>query len=257
MLQQKKFFWGKRPGFDFGDVLYVAVNAAFVLVLFFMTTSWHLASLAVLLVLLSKWRVLAVQPRFWVPNTRANLVDITVGMSTIGLMYQTKGSFISVLWALLYVLWLLILKPREGDVWVGLQAFWAQFLGLLVMFMIPMLVKQPLLVVILSWLLTWAVARHLFSNYEEPHYRILSLVWAFVITQLIWISLHWLQYYHIFDMQLSVTALVVAILSASLGSIYHTYKKQQLHRGVLLENGLFAAALIAIILLTANWSARL
>ena len=34
---------------------------------------------AIILVLLSKWRVVAVRPRYWWLNLKANLVDFTVG----------------------------------------------------------------------------------------------------------------------------------------------------------------------------------
>lgn len=257
MLHAKKSFWGKRPGFDSGDVFYVSANLGFVAVLYAMILYWHLVPIAILLVLLSKWRILAVQPRFWFPNIRANLVDITVGMSTVGLVSQAKNSWVALICMFFYVIWLLGVKPREGDVWVGVQSLWAQFLGLTVLFMIPSFVKQPLMVVVFAWLISWAAAKHFFSNYEEPHYRLLSMVWSFLIAQLVWISLHWLQYYNIATLQIGVCALIIVVLAASFGSLYHAYKKDHLHRGALLENGIFAIALIAIILATSGWSARL
>lgn len=257
MLQAKKRFWGKKPGFDTGDILHIGVSLGFVAVIYAMVVYWSLAPLAVVLVILSKWRILAVQPRFWLPNLKANLVDIIVGVSTIVLAHQTNNGWIALIWMALYASWLLFLKPRTDDLWVGLQAFWAQFLGLISIFMIASLVRQPFLVCVLVWLVAWSSARHFFSNYEEPHYRSLGLTWGFLISQLAWVSLHWVQYYVISDMKITVLAIIVAIVSASLGSIYHAYKKDILHRGVLLENTLFAGALLSVILATAHWSAKL
>lgn len=257
MLQTKKRFWGKKPGFDIGDLLHIGVNILFVAVIYSTVEVWGLVPLAVVLVLLSKWRVFAVQPRFWLPNIRANLVDLIVGISTIILSYQSESGWVSLVWMALYLGWLLLLKPQTQELWVGAQAFWAQFLGLIAIFMVNTLVGQPLVVCALVWLIGWAAARHFFSNYEEPHYRSLGLIWGFLISQLAWVMLHWLQFYIIFDIKIATIALIVAILSASLGSIYHSYKKETLHRGVVMENALFAGALFTVILVLSKWSAGL
>ncbi len=257
MLQTNKSFWGRKPGFDLGDIFYIAVNLGFAAVLYAIIRYWNLAPLAIALVILSKWRVLAVQPRFWMPNIRANLVDLTVGVSSVGLISQARSSWLALAWVLLYVVWLLGLKPRDHSVWVGIQALWAQLVGIAVLFMIPDFIKQPLFIIVMVWLISWAAARHFFSNYEEPYYRLLSMVWSFLIVQMVWISLHWLQYYNMFGLQIAGISLIVTTLAASFGGTYHAYKKSALHRGVLLENGLFAAIIVAVILLTSGWSARL
>ncbi len=257
MLQAKKRFWGKKPGFDTGDILHIGANLMFVAIIYAMVMQWHLSLLAIVLILLSKWRVLAVQPRFWLPNIKANLVDIIVGVSTIVLIDQAAHAWLAIFWAVLYVAWLLFLKPREHDVLVGLQALWAQFVGMIAVFMLLDLVRIPLLVCVIVWLIAWSSARHFFSNYEESHYRSLGLIWGFLMMQLAWISLHWLQYYLLFDMQVATIALIVAVISGSGGSVYHAYKKDTLHKGILLENMLFAGALFAVIIATSSWSARL
>ena len=160
MLQPKKSFWGTKPGFDIGDVLHIGVNVLFVAVLYAMVVFWNLTPLAVILVILSKWRVLAVQPRFWLPNVKANLVDLIVGVSTIVLAFQAPHQWIAVFWMLLYLLWLLFLKPQAKDLWVGAQALWAQFLGITAIFAIPTLMHYALVVSALAWLAAWAAARH-------------------------------------------------------------------------------------------------
>lgn len=257
MLQTKKRFWGKKPGFDMGDVLHIAVNVLFVAVIYATIELWSLVPLAIVLVLLSKWRVLAVQPRFWLPNIRANLVDLVVGVSTVIVIHQTANASFGVLFALLYLGWLLFLKPQTQDFWVALQALWAQFFGIAALFMVMSIVRQPLVLCVLVWLVSWAAARHFFSNYEEPHYRTLGLVWGFLMCQLVWVQLHWIQFYILGELKVATTALVAAILSASIGSIYHAYKKGTLQRGVLLENFLFAGVLLVVVLTFSRWSAGL
>lgn len=256
MLQAKKRFWGSKPGFDMGDVLHIGVNVAFALAIYAMTDVWSLLPLAVILVLLSKWRVLAVQPRFWLPNVKANLVDIVVGISTIGLIHQASYSWIAFLWTGLYVVWLLFLKPQTQEFWVGMQSFWSQLIGLLMLFMIPTFIKVPLAVCVLSWLVAWAAARHFFSNYEEPHYRTLSLMWGFLVSQIVWVGLHWLQYHVVFGLKIAVLPVLIAVIMIGLGSVYHSYKKGTLNRGVLVENGLFIGALIVALIVTAGWTPK-
>ena len=40
---------------------------------------------AIMIVLLAKWRMFAVKPRYWVTNLKSNLVDIFVGVSVVAL----------------------------------------------------------------------------------------------------------------------------------------------------------------------------
>ena len=131
MLQAKKRFWGKKPGFDTGDLLHIGVNLIFAAMIYAMVVYWNLVLLAITLILLSKWRVLAVQPRFWIPNIKANLIDVVVGISTVVLIYSAESSWLAILWTVLYASWLLFLKPREHDILVGAQAFWGQFLRMI------------------------------------------------------------------------------------------------------------------------------
>lgn len=257
MLQARKKFWGKKPGFDSGDVLHIGVNVLFVAVIYSMVAYWELAALAIVLVFLSKWRIFAVQPRFWLPNMRANMVDLIVGISTVILMFQAPHPWLAVMWAVLYLAWLLFLKPQSLELWVGLQAFWAQFLGIVAVFTVATFVDIPFIVCALVWLVAWAAARHFFTNYEEPHYRTLGLTWGFLMSQLAWVSLHWIQYYQIFNVKIALIAVIISVLSAGLGSVYHSYKTDTLHKGVLLENGLFTGSLLIIVVAMARWVARL
>lgn len=257
MLQAKKNFWGKRPGFDLGDILHIGVNVGFVAVVYALVVYWSLAPLAVVLIFLGKWRTLAVQPRFWLPNIKANLVDIIVGIATVILINQASYVWIGLIWATLYIGWLLFIKPKNAPVFVGLQAFWAQLLGLLSLFMVTSLVKIPVVMIGLVWLVGWSAARHYFSNYDEPQYKSLALIWGLLVGQMAWFSLHWVQYLTFFETKIATIVLVLSIFSASMGSMYHSYKNETLHRSVVIENSIFAGALVAVVLMTAGWVARL
>jgi hypothetical protein len=44
-----------------------------------------------ILVLLSKWRMFAVRPRYWLANVRANMTDLIVGLSIVSFMNNTAS----------------------------------------------------------------------------------------------------------------------------------------------------------------------
>ena len=62
-------------------ITHVALNIALAVISTALTVISGNWIFAVLLVLLSKWRVVAVRPRYWWVNIKANLVDFTVGIS--------------------------------------------------------------------------------------------------------------------------------------------------------------------------------
>src|SRR5579884_858706 len=98
--------------------------AAFVLV------RLDFVQLALSAVVLSKWRVFAVKPRFWAANMRANAVDLMVGLSVVLFMSHSGSVPVQVLWTVLYAIWLLAVKPRSTMPWVTAQAFIGQLAAL-------------------------------------------------------------------------------------------------------------------------------
>lgn len=101
----------------------------------FLLVRLNFASLAFLVVILSKWRMFAVQPRFWAANIRANAIDLMVGLSTIVFM-TNSGSFTAQIgWAVLYAIWLIFIKPGTSITMVTLQAFLGQLAALMALYL--------------------------------------------------------------------------------------------------------------------------
>ena len=99
------------------------------IILTIITGSWLLGFL---LVILSKWRMFAVRPRYWLLNLKSNLVDLIVGVSFVLIAYcsgNTEIYFVHYLLAVLYSLWLVILKPMSSPAATAAQALIAIFLG--------------------------------------------------------------------------------------------------------------------------------
>ena len=73
----------------------------------------------VLLVLLSKWRVVAVRPRYWILNIKSNLVDLVVGISIVMLVYMAGTDGLNawhIILTVIYIIWLGGIKPRSETI---------------------------------------------------------------------------------------------------------------------------------------------
>ncbi|TXG77917.1 hypothetical protein E6P97_00685 [Patescibacteria group bacterium] len=217
------------------DVTYILLNIAYALALFvFVTPGVDLPYLAYALVLLSKWRVVAVRPRFWFANIQANFVDFMVGISVVTLMWLTAGATIWVAFALavLFSAWLVILKPHSDQKWVLMQAGIAQFISLIALFSVahnfeirPIITDSSFLTVVVAWIIGYISARHALSAFRgEDERAFLSLLWAFLLAELAWLAHHWTIAYSIYrpigsmtDHQLMIPQ--VAIIAALIGFI--------------------------------------
>lgn len=195
------------------DILYIVLNLGLAGGVFALVYA-DLAYLAFIFVVLSKWRVFAVRPRFWFANFQANLVDLLVGLSATTLILLAVGSpVVQAALAALYAVWLIALKPRTKRKWVVIQAAVSQFVSLWALFSVAYLV--PVIVVVaVAWLIGYATARHTLTIYDEEERTFMSLVWGLLLAQIAWIAYHWTIAYTPFS---NVTIPQVAIIVAALG----------------------------------------
>ena len=172
-------------------VVYNALNVGLAVAILVVVQTAGSPLPAMLLVLLSKWRVLAVRPRYWAANIQANLVDLIVSISYVVFLYgATESLWLQIVLTLLYIAWLLILKPKSRRTAVVSQAGVAVFVGVTALFMVSY--AWPVsLVVLVMWLIGYASARHVLGAYSEMHTMLLSLVWGLVIAELGWLTYHW------------------------------------------------------------------
>ena len=68
------------------EAMYILLNVLLALAMFAVTYVSGSPWIAVALVFMSKWRVLAVRPRVWLANLIANTVDLIVGLSYVTLV---------------------------------------------------------------------------------------------------------------------------------------------------------------------------
>ncbi len=70
------------------ELVYVGLNVALALAVLVIVRTVESPIPAFILVMLSKWRVFAVRPRYWLANIQANLVDFILSISVVVLMYS-------------------------------------------------------------------------------------------------------------------------------------------------------------------------
>lgn len=191
--------------------------------------------LALGLVLLSKWRVLAVRPRYWFAHIETNTVDLIVSLGLVLLMFTVGQSgaqgavVVQTVIAVLYALWLLILKPRSRRAYVVIQAGVAVVVGTMALAAISYEWPSSVFVIIM-WIIGYASARHVLSAYSEENLRLFSLLWAFLFAEVGWLCYHWTIAYTLpFSAGLKLPQMTIILLALCYlaENIYATYEKKQ------------------------------
>jgi hypothetical protein len=221
------------------EAVYVALNIGMAVALMLIVRLTGSLWLAFSLVLLGKWRLFAVRPRFWFAHIQSNLVSIIVSMSYVIFLYVANSSsigasqslIIQIVLVLLDIAWLVLLKPQSKRVYVVAQAGVALLSGVTAVAMVSYSwIASP--VVLLYWLVGYATSHHIISSYDdETHIELLSLSWALVLAEISWLAYHWTIAYKLplvtgFLMpQISIIAVCFAFLAyKSYDSYYHHQK---------------------------------
>lgn len=204
-----------QPSRGFGYVAYLLLNILLP-VLVLLLVKAELGTVALVVVLLSKWRMFAVQPRFWIANLRSNAVDIIFGLSVLAFMMGTLSDWTRIAYAVAWGAWLIFLKPRNSPLMVSLQALIGQTAALLAIF--TTWSRSPLVVLVLAvGFACFFAAHHFFYSFDEPYLRLLAYVWAYFGAALTWVLGHWLIY-HSF---VSQPTLILTAVSLGLGTLYY------------------------------------
>ena len=153
----------------------------------------------VLLVLLSKWRVVAVRPRYWWLNLKANIVDFTVGISLALLVYLAGSDTFNVwhvVFTVIYALWLVLIKPKSSPLMTELQSLFAVFFG---GFAVSLLTASidPFFGALISFIIGYGAARHIFMQGEDHDFTLSTFIFGLLFVELSWIFYHWSIVYKI------------------------------------------------------------
>lgn len=186
--------------------------------------------LGILLVLISKWRVFAVRPRFWWANIKANLVDFIVGASFVLLAYAAGSvpTWIHLILAIGYTLWLIFLKPRSSTRATAAQSLVAVFLGSNTA-AIMVGAYDALWLSLIAFIIGYGATRHVLTQNDEEDFFLLSFLAGLLFAEMAWLCQSWLIVYTFpgTGIIISQVALILTIFAFVLGCIYKALFKRE------------------------------
>lgn len=217
-------------------------------VLVFILVQLHFVQLAFSIIILSKWRMFAVRPRFWPANIRANAVDLMVGLSIVIFMTHSGSYFMQLIWAILYAVWLLAIKPRSELFMTTTQAFLGQFTALMALYLAwdngPVAALT-----LLTGLFCFLAARHFLDAFDEPYARMLAYLWGYFGAALAWLLSHWLLFYS----GLAQPTLLLSALGYGLAVLYYFDHGGRLSKTVRREFIFVMIAIVLVVLMLSDW----
>lgn len=232
------------------EVMYYVLNIGLVIVVFVLSQTIHSPALAIAIVLLSKWRVLAVRPRYWWTNIQASMVDIIVGVSIVTLMYLPQMSLVAqIILAAAYALWLVVIKPLSKRDHMLLQSLIATFLGVTALYSISY--EWPVVIVVATMMIIgYSTARHFLFSYEEDQIVLLSAIWGLLFAEIGWLAYYWTFSYSLPGIEafrVPQVTLILMLLSFLAERIYRSWAK---HKRVVVGDIAMPAVFSGLLILT-------
>jgi hypothetical protein len=218
------------------EAVYTVLNIALAIAVVVVIRYTGSVGFAIGLVVLSKWRVFAVRPRFWWANLRSNLVDFIVSISFVLHMFivndtnivESQKLLLLAILTMLYIGWLLFIKPRSKRTFIAVQAGAAVLMGTSALFALSY--NWPAsLVVLAMWLIGYTAARHILSAYDdETHGLFLSLAWGVILSELGWVAYHWTIAYNlpfVTSLHIPQVAILATLMSFVAFKSYDSFHK--------------------------------
>jgi hypothetical protein len=217
-------------------------------VLVFVLVQLSFVQLALAVVVLSKWRMFAVRPRFWAANVRANAVDLMVGLSIVVFMARADSLALQAIWAMLYAAWLLFIKPGKTIPLITLQAFLGQLASLMALYQVWG--DGPVFgLTFLTGLFCFLAARHFLDTFEEPYAKMLAYVWGYFGAALAWLLSHWLLFYQ----GVAQPTLLLSTLGYGAAALYYLDHNDRLSKGVRRQFIFIMIAIVVVVLAFSDW----
>jgi hypothetical protein len=215
----------------FSSFLHAALNIALGAGSVYITWATKSPALGLLLVLLSKWRMFAVRPRYWELNFKANLLDLIVGCSFILITYCSGPIILPVhfIMAALYSIWLVFIKSKSSEAAVNIQSLIAIFFGTTALTLMAASADSWVMP-IGGFIIGYAAARHILIQGDEKDINIIVLAGAIIFAEIAWLCHSWLIVYTFPEIGLIIPQLsiIMVILSFLFG---FTYKAIQQNEG--------------------------
>lgn len=203
---------------------------------------------ALIVIVLSKWRMFAVRPRFWAANIRANAVDLMVGLSAVLFMSHYDSFVVQALWAALYAVWLTTVKPGTSVGSITAQACIGQLAALSALYLTW--ADGPVFALtLLTGLFCLLAARHFLDAFDEPYAKMLAYTWGYFGAALAWLTSHWLLYYR----GVALPTLLLSTLGYGMAVLYYLDHSDRLSRGIRRQFIFVMVAIVVVLLAFSDW----
>lgn len=237
-----------KPVRGFSHIFYLALNGLLP-ILAYILVRVDFVAVAIFLIFLSKWRMFAVRPRYWIANLVSNGLDIMVQISLVLFMASTSTAWWQLFWALLYGGWVIWLKPRYDVLSVSGQAMAGQLLGLSLLYL-KFGDSSIVGLVAGTWLVTYLSARHYLTSFEETHGPLLAHIWAYFSASLAFVLAHWLLFYG----TIAQIIIILTTIGYGLAAIYYLDATDRLSAGLQKQMLGIMLAILFVILVFSNWA---
>ena len=190
------------------SVMHVILNLLLAIASISSTLATGNCIIGLILVVISKWRIFAVNHRYWLLNLRSSLVDFIVGTSFVLLAYAAGTTVLPVHIALIvgYAIWLIFI-----------QAIFAILLGATTATIFAAITDSSVLVVA-CFIIGYAASNHFLVQNSEDDPGFISMACGLVFAEIAWISHAWLILY-----TLGTTGICVSQLGIILSVLAYAY----------------------------------
>ncbi len=219
------------------SVMHILLNLALAVVSISATVVTGNCLIGLILIVISKWRIFAVNHRYWFLNIRSSLVDFIVGTGFVLLAYAAGKTFLPVHFVLMgaYAVWLIILKPRSSTNAAIIQALTAVLVGSTAASVFAAITNDNIMSLILAasgFIIGYAASNHVLVQASDTNPTLISLAVGLIFAEISWLSHVWLIIYTLGSsgICLSQLALILTVLAFAYFQVYTDMSK---HKGKL------------------------
>ena len=155
---------------------------------------------------------------------------------------------VKLLWAVLYGVWLLFIKPAGSILMISTQAFLGQLCALMALFLV-WAAGPTYGLTLLAGLFCFLAARHFLDSFDEPYARTLAYIWGYFGAALTWLLSHWLLFYRV----VAQPTLLLSVVGYGLAILYYLDHSKRLNPGLRRQIVFVMVAIVVVIVAFSDW----